>query len=109
MQENIEHFRSRGSSSSGRHSGSSYSRSSYNRSSRSSNRRYSSPKPYNHQTSPRIVPQRTQTSTTTTMGSTGGALFWGWNVYPAPNILYPYFMNDISEVEEIVPIERKLK
>jgi len=51
------------------------------------------------------------------MGTTGGGFWWGWNVYPAPSILYPYFINDIIEIEpnsfkieqEIVPIERKLK
>jgi hypothetical protein len=41
------------------------------------------------------VPQ-TLTSTTHTLGGTGGAPFWGWGVV-SPNILYPYNLYEIAD------------
>lgn len=112
MQENIEHFRSRGRSSSGRHSGSNY-RSSYNNSRRAysnshrSHRRHSSPRAYNQP----IYETVGRVQRTITLGGTGGAPFWGWNIYNTPNLLYPYFIIDHEPIEpiEIIQVEQKRK
>jgi hypothetical protein len=107
MQENIEHFRSRGGSRSGRHSGSNY-RSSYNNSRRSysnrSHRRHSSPRAYNQPINETVG----RVQRTITLGGTGGAPFWGWNIYDTPNLLYPYFIIDPEPIE-IIQVEEKRK
>ena len=111
MQENIEHYSFRGSSSSGRHSGSSYSRSSYNNSRRAysnrSHRRHSSPRAYNQP----IYEKVGRIQRTITLGGAGGAPFWGWNIYNTPNLLYPYFIIDHEPIEpiEIIQVKEKRK
>jgi len=109
MQENIEHYRSRDSSRSGRHSGSNY-RSSYNNSRRSysnshrSHRRHSSPRAYNQP----IYATVGRVQRTITLGGTGGAPFWGWNIYNTPNLLYPYFIIEPEPIE-VVEVEETRK
>jgi hypothetical protein len=106
MHKNIEHYSFRGtSSSSGRYYSNNYgsrysSRSSY---SNSSNRRYSSPKAYNQP----IYEKVGRVQRTITLGGTGGAPFWGWNIYNTPNLLYPYFIIDPQPIE-IIQIEEEI-
>jgi hypothetical protein len=66
-----------------------------------------SPKPYHNKYSPNLY---RQTSTTTTMGGTGGALGFGWgytNVYPVAVI--PSEILSINEYDEVIKKEKKNK
>jgi hypothetical protein len=124
MNNNIEHYRDSGRSSSGRYGGGN--RGGYRSSGYRSSSYRSSPSSYRSSRSNVVQrAQKTQTSTTTTLGGTGGGLFFGWG-YPnayincnnwdgncyldqyIPHILYPYGVLPIIEYETTI-IPNKIK
>jgi len=55
------------------------------------------------------VPYR-QTSTSRTLGGTGGGPFWGWGYYPYTTVMYPIFdYADYPESIDVIPVVESKK
>ena len=101
---NIEHY-----------TGRQINRGSISRSRGTSYRSYSKGSSYNTKSSTSPKRRQVYSSTSRTLGGTGGGPFWGWGYYPWTTVLYPFsnYANypefiEYAPVEEVKKEEKKI-